>query len=1725
MLMMVLAGQSVWAQKIEPKLEITDAANNYVLADGATLSTTYYPNWVGFNRPSTSLYIVEGGLNKSVADKYQITYYIDGHEDDTSFSSDANGNQITTDATTGTTITRFYGDAVIGSSAGTVTVRVVAKVKEAFKDEYKEKVEQTYIINIQKVTPTVAATPSPLSLRVQQVWKNQDGSNLTWSYRNEASKVALPTPSVTITENGRTQDLSEYFDITYAPKTAADAEKIYICTDNSRVNKNGYATYLSAKLNGTDSIGSNVANEEDIVKPYSTTPGAATLLITFTPKSEYANAYNATTLDVNVNINFMESSAPKMTATLSMINPLTNQPMAEGETLHFVKYGHKYYDEQYLHPYPIPVVTGSDGTDLSKHSQLAVKFFAVEDNSYEDRCEAPETDVNWKLKIDHAGQPTGTVSVMGHIEGYNLSGAAAKFQTGKPGLIKVGMVIVANHYEGEGNGIESLYQFTERTPYAGSVNAYGSTRETVERCLTDTTYFYIDVMKRSPRLVFDPDPSTVQLTKGNEITFNNRFEVSGVIDDANDGEAGTLVYGAQWGSGSSTFQYSFEFPADAGIVVENWPHYDRMVALDVNGDRVEPAGYDWNNNGAPYWTPADSTRIATWKFWSVKGWGTDKLWTMKFTKDSEEYKAAHNGEDIKIKYTIWPWNHVMWDIGEEQIVTYHVTESKVPQLHIDPAELMATVSQQGFAEPDVWVTDNLGGEVSDDFEFRYTIDSDKSDPTGTTVANSADLSFLHEVTIGNTAGDVTVHVVATNKTDPSTGDYIGGYTEHVLKGDYVIHILAGDPLYEIISSKTPGAVRNTGNTGTTDFDYAQDKVMGKMHFIGTGKIYAGYTISGVPGLNIRFGKFDGSVWTVKADDTEEIGSHDNANDIRNGVVGDEGKGNRFITDDTPVALDKYGIAQGGAFYEFYALTNGFLTVDARWVAGQSYVLIDYDDPDVKEVFSPAALVKGDHTFTMPLLEDHSYHLYCSTGGSINMHGLRFEPAFLKNGARSTSGSAFMNGFSDIPTLAEATLPEVTYASANTTIAEVNASTGAITPKTLSFNPVRITGTVASQTDATNIFKMPYYDLVVADIPTYRLGDGLDTSGSDLDDAEYGGAPGTKVTTYNIATPIRMTYGGWNNPYTQTLPTGVTKNISKDTYKNKGEWGVGGFTEDDHQFNKLIDNFQWSNVCDVNPSDERGYTNYKSYVVGAANMNDTYYRNTFSVPAHGAYWRFEPRTSGYLFVYLVQNGICSYTGDAHSLKNTTKYYYGLDWKPLYIVDETGAPVSSATDVNEIGNAAVRNFLGNQGTYTEGLIRCNKNDAEVKSAAESAGELPTSDFSFLWTFTKSGASAGFENDYVGDASTFKSNIISAWSNAGETQTVFQDPNSTGFSMISKAYVRYAIRVKAGKSYWVFQNASKPQFCGFGFVPDGFDGAPANNDGPAPVAVTISDDDDVAVDQYLGGSFSSYNVPLNVTYAGRTFKNQTWTSLCLPFAVSEYNFKKVFGEKAKIVTYEKLTKDNTNIHFIQHNYRMMEAGRPYFICPDYDKVEGTAPASKTNIVFEGVTIEKINDEVIPAASDITEDSHKEKIFASNGFEFVGTKDYKSDMMPVFSYFMSDAGKLKRVGAKDPSTGDLRDPEKGLSIGRYRAYLKNPTHNENFAKIGMSNFEEPYEDVPEDQQNVVTRIAGVTDGSVFDSMGSILMNGVFTIDGRKVGNSTTDAEKLPAGVYIVNGKKQVIK
>ncbi|MBR0489812.1 MAG: hypothetical protein IJJ68_06395 [Prevotella sp.] len=1758
MLITVLSAQSVWAQKVEPKLLIN-------------LSSEFNSVPVGqanFTKPDVSLKTYEADeitVKEDVTSYYTITYYIlNGEETQPTYTRDANNRDISTDNTTGTTVSKSYGTVTIGhKGGGTVTVWVKATPKAAFAEQYKEKTG-SYTFTVTSVTPTVVL-PAEMTIHAFTSKTENSEDNTLYDYLAKSEVLALPAKNLYVTSStGFKQDLSALYNISYS-FTLSDGTTV---TEEIGKDSNGNMVINLNPTSAYKKTNEEISALEPINKDYK-------LKVTYTvADKETYGGYNDAEGEVTIHV--IKNDFQTLTASLNFAEDHSTKETA----IVFSRWNDKEktgYNAQAMHPLPVPTVTNSAGADIS--NKVRIKYDIVSEESEYDDCQ--RNHMNQWGEVWEADESTQGSLNPGYYNHIGTNNTNPFYQNYKPGYIKIRAYAVTNLVD------EAYNEFAQ-------LSGEGYDLGENEFRISEPKVFYIYIQKRKPTIVLSPNPENITLSTANAIDMNSRFDIKGYVTDENDGTAGTVSYGAQWGAGDDTFWYTFEFTKDSGIEVVDWPHADR-VEMYVEVDDTDNPGQkkevkaissmewgevekDEDNNpvygmkevirDASDWSKIykkeDVTRFV---YWSVKGFGTDNVWKMKFTKATDA---------CQIKYRIYPFNHSRWDVSDEFTVTYKIVNAIEPTLNIDPDHLSALVNQADFVEPEVWVTNPEGKEITSDFKFKYTITSDGG--TGTTVSSPSGDNYTaygkpdHEISIGSTPGDVTVQVEAT--TIESENSNAINYNPQTLTGTYTIHVFnneSSNPLYEIINSKDV-------ETFTNNYAAAADSRMGKMHFINTGNLYTGYSIDGIPGLIMRFGKYDGSVWNIIADSdvSEKCNSKDNSQKC-------------IAYDETPVVLNEDGIATAGAFLEFTSATNGLLRVDARWEVGQSYTLIDFDYPDVVQTYTPTATTKGEYTFPYPLLADHSYQLYCSTEGQLNFHGIGFDPVFIKTreGGKVTKGSSFLNGYQNVPSLALDNTTNVTYivdeaTNLNTSSAKCaeieNAAVHKVTAKNFTIldkaattmpdattsTDVVIQGKVMSSlnaeayaaADVTHThgipFKLPYYQLSIADIPTYRLGDGLDTkSGLNKDASNFTPTPGTEVTTYNIPTAITMTYGGWKNKYTSN------NKENQDTYEFKTDNEVAGYTKTDNQFSRHIDGFSWSNVGKTNPVNENNVGNYRAYrwtndkAESDTEDADEFYHNTFDLPAKGAYWKFEPEEDGVIFVYLVQNGVCQYTGNSNDLVNTTKTPHGLDWKPLYVVDESGKPADmlDATSMATIDDFVASGGTGAGGTddesdaYTEGLVRANVSDANImrfrSMIGSSTGTAQTeADFNtelaalrtklanaateyaagnkeqakldscmYQWTYNNSkGVETGFAIDYkdADKLEQMKLQVLNHWAKAGERQVIFQDVNGPGYAMVSKAYVRYAINAKAGKTYWVFQQGSKPNLCGFGFVPYWF----PNKSKVDNQAITL--DDNTSLAESLSGK--DLTKTSTVTY-NRTFKNNTWTSLCLPFSVSQRNFKKVFGENAEIVTYDGVTNSGTNAHFIQHNYRMMEAGRGYFIKPAWD----SETTQKTSVVFENVTIEtKVDDDNeftattltnMPALNKFTMFDHEEyKTQKKQALRMVGTFD--GEDMPAYSYFIN--GKLYRI-------------TKAKHCGRYRAYLKNPGENAVFSRLGGSTFEQPFEDT--DEEKTVTKINGVHEFKGEDMTDLKLADGIFNVAGQKVADKNVSTSDLSKGIYIINGKKVVIK
>lgn len=1104
-----------------------------------------------------------------------------------------------------------------------------------------------------------------------------------------------------------------------------------------------------------------------------------------------------------------------------------------------------------------------------------------------------------------------------------------------------GYVRVYNSYD--------RYSQQSGVPATINVHATATSNSNLYENATDG-YFTLNILKRVPTMIFDVDPSTRNISAGTEYTPETISKVTRAEFVEPDGTTSVLTYGGN--NGGDTFAYSFAFlksDVDAGKVsltgIESW----RISTQTINGKE---------------WTYINA----------IDGWGNNTNWKIVFN-ESGSYEML---------YQLVPWNHVKWDIGENQIVTNKVTDKITGYMTITPKEHVVYVNAP-FNEPGVYITDDFGSDIKDKFKLTYTL----SDPnnTGTTID-----ATTGEVTIGGNIGTVIVTVTATDNT--GTNKYA------TLTDTYVIHVMdsTGKFAYEIIDSLQP-----------TDLD------QGKLRFTGAGTVPGGYTIDGVPGLIVKIGNTTDTEWRV----TDYNG--------------------RLVSYDGNLELDATtGIPTGGTYYELTPRTNGFLTIDANLSANSNTTLLRVADGAIvsKEVYTPTADLTGEATFKYPLIAGDTYYLYTEgTGGNVTdhyLHGIAYTPAWIisaTNESPVTQATAFVNGYTGtLPNLIKWESTLVTFSTTTNGVATINATTGFVKP--IKGGTETVSAKVTSG-EKPLVYKNPIYELVVADIPTYVV--------QDLDVL----SPGDTISTTNHTTRITMTVGGWEDgvgPYYKMVKG--SDGILTPTDPQIDSWKVA--KED--LIRNQIDGFVFQSQGAINPTDENSLV----YSSSGKSLTDLSNLNTFNLPCRGTYLRFEPRESGVLMVYVLQSGACDW--DSGKSDNNPDYKY-MKYRPLFITDETGQSVtldnSWKYDGSNLAYSSANPNYGHTGYYTINTCRANYADQ-------------------TWDWSK----------FIGPDGA-KTSIENAWKDktTSTIQEVVKLANG-GYTTITKAYVRYTLQVKAGKSYYVFQNGSKLGFAGFAFVPTGWtasrDAQYAADPTYNPVTETVNLDQSKA---YTVPTAEKNNVKVTIN---RNFSAGVWNSICLPFSVSETQFKEVFGEDANILTYDSLAKDT--FYFKQHTYHMIEAGRPYLVRSTKDI---------TNLTFNNVTIE-------------TGITAPKGAVTSGGLTFKGL--FAPEQLGPYSYYVN--GKLYHT------TTTVANP-----MPSYRAYFYNESGTEVLAKSmslmeasGMADVELGAMDV------ISTDISTVIDNRTDNGH-------VYNMQGQVVRSGSTDLNGLPKGIYVVNGRKTVVQ
>ena len=292
-------------------------------------------------------------------------------------------------------------------------------------------------------------------------------------------------------------------------------------------------------------------------------------------------------------------------------------------------------------------------------------------------------------------------------------------------------------------------------------------------------------------------------------------------------------------------------------------------------------------------------------------------------------------------------------------------------------------------------------------------------------------------------------------------------------------------------------------------------------------------------------------------------------------------------------------------------------------------------------------------------------------------------------------------------------------------------------------------------------------------------------------------------------------------------------------------------------------------------------------------------------------------------------------------------------------------------------------------------------------------------------------------------------------------------TGYMTISEGYVTYRFPVKAGKTYYLFASGTKLALSGFSFKQDlSYSATNVTLNGKADNASTIN-------------GLTEGN-QYNVTLKNRSFGSGKWYALVLPFSVSQKQMKRVFGDGVKVLHYNNVTGSTLNL--FEHYYQMIVGGTPVLVKPSQNV---------TDPVFNNVTL--TSKEVVDI--DYT------------GFKCTGSWDDVD--FPEYSYFIN--AKDSKFYLYDPKVAAGKTPH----AGAFRTWIISTSNN------------------PSTAAKLTMRINGIEDNSETtaiwnavignDDNAEVASKGIYSLSGQKM--NVTDTRCLAKGIYIVNGKKYIVK
>lgn len=276
-------------------------------------------------------------------------------------------------------------------------------------------------------------------------------------------------------------------------------------------------------------------------------------------------------------------------------------------------------------------------------------------------------------------------------------------------------------------------------------------------------------------------------------------------------------------------------------------------------------------------------------------------------------------------------------------------------------------------------------------------------------------------------------------------------------------------------------------------------------------------------------------------------------------------------------------------------------------------------------------------------------------------------------------------------------------------------------------------------------------------------------------------------------------------------------------------------------------------------------------------------------------------------------------------------------------------------------------------------------------------------------------------------------------------------------------------------------------------------------------------------------------------KTFTAHKWNTLVLPVNLTLKQLRDAFGPSTRLAQLEKLTESGIQFQSVDFtgkadDYVALQAYKPYLIIPE--KAEGQAAEYTSVYVETGSSSAEYmrvkiaaNHFVIPKVSLSVEDLKKvnQKTWATAVSE---STDHKMEAWGTLARTFGTVSDNVENGYEFENNGQIITGRDNL-IGSYFFANGKMYHSSKDRVRGLRGFSCWFKPVNGKSQNASFTLDGVTQSGttalddIFtdgEQTVSRFANGVYNLNGQlvKQGNSTAG---LPSGMYIVNGKKCIVR